>query len=74
MATDPINIAGVRWPNYMQAPTGVIAPAANPALDPTALNNAQQPLDNAKVRFEPTSVDTTPSTDSTKGRNIDIRA
>ena len=72
MATDPINIAGVRWPNLVQNPTG-IETAANPALDPTALNNAQQPLDAAKVQFQPKSVDTTPSTDSTKGRSIDVR-
>ena len=74
MATDPINIAGVRWPRFVQNSTGIVAGAANPALDPTALNNAQQPLDNAKVRFQPTSVDTTPSTDATKGRVIDVRA
>ena len=74
MATDPINIAGVRWPNYFQNGTGLVAGAANPSLDPTALNNAQQPLDSAKVRFTPTSVDTTPSTDATKGRAIDTYA
>ena len=74
MATDPLQVGGVRWENYFQNRTGIVAGAANPALDPTALNNAQQPLDNAKVRFQPTSVDTTPSTDATKGRNIDIRA
>jgi hypothetical protein len=74
MATDPINIAGVRWPNYFQNKTGLVAGAANPTLDPTALNNAQQPLDTAKVKFQPTSVDTTPSTDSTKGRAIDTYA
>lgn len=74
MATDPLQVGGVRWPNLMQQPTGIIKPAANPALDPTALNNAQQPLDAAKVRFTPTSVDTTPSTDATKGRAIDTYA
>ena len=74
MATDPLQVGGVRWPNLMQNPTGIVKPAANPALDPTALNNAQQPLDAAKVRFTPTSVDTTPSTDATKGRAIDTYA
>jgi hypothetical protein len=74
MATDPINIAGVRWPNNFQNPTGIVKPAANPVLDPTALNNAQQPLDSAKVRFTPTSVDTTPATDATKGRAFDTYA
>ena len=73
MATDPILIGNVRWPRYFQAQTGIVAGAANPALDPTALNNAQQPLDAAKVQFQPKSVDTTPSTDSTKGRSIDVR-
>ena len=74
MATDPIQIGGVRWPNFFQNNTGLVAGAANPALDPTALNNAQQPLDSAKVKFTPTSVDTAPSTDATKGRAIDTYA
>lgn len=74
MATDPISIAGVRWQNYFQKGTGIVAGAANPALDPTALNNAQQPLDSAKVRFTPTSVDITPATDATKGRAVDTYA
>ena len=73
MATDPILIGNVQWKNYFQNRTGIVAGAANPALDPTALNNAQQPLDAAKVQFQPKSVDTTPSTDSTKGRSIDVR-
>ena len=74
MATDPVLIGNVRWPNMFQNGTGIVAGAANPALDPTALNNAQQPLDAAKVKFQPTSVDTTPSTDATKGRAIDTYA
>ena len=74
MASDPLQVGGVRWPNMMQNPTGIVAGAANPAMDPTALNNAQQPLDAAKVKFQPTSVDTTPSTDATKGRAIDTYA
>jgi len=58
----------------MQKPTGIVAGAANPAMNPTALNNAQMPLESSKVRFQPTSVDTTPSTDATKGRAIDTYA
>ena len=56
----------------MQNPTGIVAGAANPAMDPTALNNSD-PLESSKVRFQPTSVDTTP-TDATKGRAIDTYA
>ena len=74
MASDPLQVGGVRWPNMMQKPTGIVAGAANPAMDPTALNNAQMPAEAAKVRFQPTSVDTTPSTDATKGRAIDTYA
>ena len=74
MATDPIQVGGVRWPNNFQKPTGIVAGAANPALDPTALSNAQQPLDSSKVKFTPTSVDTSPSTDATKGRAVDTYA
>jgi hypothetical protein len=74
MATDPLQVGGVRWPNNYQNPTGIVKPAADPALDPTALNNAQMPADSSKVKFTPTSVDTTPSTDATKGRAIDTYA
>ena len=55
----------------MQNPTGIVAGAANPAMNPTTLSNSQIPAEAAKVRFQPSSVDTTPSTDATKGRAID---
>ena len=74
MASDPLQVGGVRWPNMMQKPTGIVAGAANPDMNPTALNNAQMPMESSKVRFQPTSVDTTPSTDATKGRAIDTYA
>ncbi len=74
MASDPLQVGGVNWPNMMQKPTGIVAGAANPAMNPTALNDAQMPAESAKVKFQPTSVDTTPSTDSTKGRAIDTYA
>tara|TARA_R110002020_G_scaffold470602_1_gene696643 strand:- start:770 stop:994 length:225 start_codon:yes stop_codon:yes gene_type:complete len=70
MASDPLQVGGVKWPNMMQKPTGIVAGAANPAMDPTALSNAQMPAESAKVKFQPTSVDTSPSTDATKGRVI----
>ena len=53
MASDPLQVGGVRWPNMMQKPTGIVAGAANPAMNPTALNNAQMPAEAAKVRFQP---------------------
>ena len=74
MATDPINIAGVRWPNTFQQPTGIIAPAVNPAMDPQNLNNSQIPADSAKIPYPAKGVDTTVSTDSTQGRVIDTYA
>ena len=74
MASDPLQVGGVRGPNMMQNATGIVAGAANPAMNPTTLNNAQMPAEAAKVRFQPTSVDTTPSTDATKGRAIDTYA
>lgn len=74
MAGDPLQVGGIRWPNFMQNPTGIVAGAANPAMNPTTLSNAQMPAEAAKVRFQPTSVDTTPSTDATKGRAIDTYA
>ena len=64
MANDPLLVGGVRWPNMMQ----------NPAMDPTTLSNSQIPMESSKVRFQPTSVDVTPSTDATKGRAIDTYA
>ena len=73
MATDPINVAGIRWQNNFQNPTGIIAPAADPALSPTAIANSQIPADAAKVPYPAKGTDTVPSTDSTKGRAIDIR-
>ena len=74
MASDPVQVGGVKWPNMMQKPTGIVAGAANPAMNPPALSDAQMPAESAKVKFQPTSVDTTPSTDSTKGRVIDTYA
>tara|TARA_R100001129_G_scaffold169017_1_gene137514 strand:- start:503 stop:682 length:180 start_codon:yes stop_codon:yes gene_type:complete len=58
----------------MQNATGIVAGAANPAMNPTTLSNSQIPAEAAKIRFQPTSVDTTPSTDATKGRAIDTYA
>jgi len=43
MATDPINIGGILWKNSFQKPTGIVAGAANPAMNPMALNNSQIP-------------------------------
>jgi len=74
MPRDPLQVDGVNRPNMMQKPTGIVAGAANPAMNPTALNDAQMPAESAKVKFQPTSVDVTPSTDSTKGRAIDTYA
>ena len=73
MATDPIKVGNVLWPNQYQRPTGIVAGAANPAMDPMALNNSQIPADSAKVPYPAKSIDTTVSTDSTKGRVIDVR-
>ena len=73
MATDPINIAGVRWPNAFQQPTGIYSTGVNPAMDPQNLNNSQIPADSAKVPYPAKGIDTTVSTDSTKGRTIDVR-
>ena len=71
MATDPINIAGVRWPNNFQNPTGIVKPAANPALDPTALNNAQQSTRFSKSQIHPNQRTPHQATDATKGGAID---
>ena len=74
MATDPINIAGVRWPNAFQQPTGIYSTAVNPAADPIAIANSQIPADSAKMPYPAKGIDTTVSTDSTQGRVIDTYA
>jgi hypothetical protein len=73
MASDPIQIGGITWPNQFQKPTGIVAGAANPAMDPQNLNNSQMPADSAKVPYPAKGIDTTVSTDSTRGRVIDVR-
>ena len=73
MATDPIQVGNVRWPNAFQQPTGIYSTAVNPAMDPQNLNNSQIPADSAKVPYPAKGIDTTVSTDSTKGRTIDVR-
>ena len=73
MASDPIQIGGITWPNQFQKPTGIVAGAANPAMDPQNLNNSQIPADSSKVPYAAKGIDTVPSTDSTKGRVIDVR-
>lgn len=73
MATDPIQIGGITWPNQFQKPTGIVAGAANPAMDPQALSNSTMPADSSKVPYAAKGIDTVPSTDSTKGRVIDVR-
>jgi hypothetical protein len=73
MATDPIQIGGITWPNQFQKPTGIVAGAANPAMDPQNLNNSRIPADSAKVPYAAKGIDTVPSTDSTQGRIIDVR-
>ena len=74
MATDPINIAGVRWDNNFQQPTGIYSTGVNTAMDPQNLNNSRIPAESSKVPFTPRTIDTTPSTDTTKGRVIDTYA
>ena len=74
MATDPINIAGIRWPNQFQQPTGIYSTGVNSAMDPKVLNNGQIPADSSKVPFPTKGIDTTVSTDSTRGRVIDTYA
>lgn len=73
MATDPIQIGGITWPNAFQQPTGIVAPASNPAADPINIANSQIPADSAKMPHPAKGVDTVPSTDSTRGRVIDVR-
>ena len=60
MATDPLQVGGVRWENYFQNRTGIVKIPTQQHLTMLSI------VDNAKVRFQPTSVDTTPSTDATK--------
>lgn len=74
MATDPINIAGVSWPNSFQNPTGIVAGAADPAMDPIAIANGQIPAESSKMPYPAKGVDTVPSTESTRGRVIDTYA
>ena len=74
MATDPIQIGGITWPNSFQQPTGIVAGAANPAMDPQVLNNSQIPADSSKMPYPAKGIDTTVSTDSTQGRVIDTYA
>lgn len=74
MATDPINIAGVRWPNQFQQPTGIYSTGVNSAMDPQVLNNNQIPADSSKMPHTAKGIDTTVSTDSTTGRIIDTYA
>lgn len=73
MATDPIKIGNVLWPNKYQYPTGIYNTGVNTAMDPTALAKGEIPADTSKVQFSAKVPDTTPSTDSTKGRVIDVR-
>ena len=74
MATDPINIAGVRWPNSFQQPTGIYSTGVNTAMDPQALANSNIPADSSKIPFPAKGIDTTASTDSSTGRIIDTYA
>ena len=74
MATDPIQVGGITWPNAFQNPTGIVKPAADPALDPTAIANNQIPADSAKTPYPAKGIDKVPSTDSTKGSVLDVRA
>ena len=74
MATDPILVGGVRWPNQFQQPTGIYTTAVNTAMDPQNLANSQIPAESAKQPYTPTKPDTTVSTDSTRGRIIDTYA
>ena len=53
MATDPIIVGNVKWPNDFQNPTGIVAGAANPAMDPIALANSEIPADSAKPALRP---------------------
>lgn len=74
MATDPIQIGGVKWPNNFQNPTGVVVGAARDELSPKAIDAKTMPAESARPIYEPKKVDVTPSTDSTRGRAIDTYA
>ena len=74
MATDPIQVGNVHWANNFQRPTGIVAGAANPAMDPQNLANSTMPADSAKMPYPAKGIDTTVSTDSTQGRVIDTYA
>lgn len=74
MATDPIQVAGVKWPNNFQNPTGIVVGAARDELSPQAVTAKTMPAESARPPYEPTKVDMTPSTDTTKGRAIDTYA
>ena len=74
MATDPINIAGVRWPNQFQQPTGIYTTGVNTAMDPQTLANGNIPAESTKMPYPAKGIDTTVSTDSTTGRVIDTYA
>jgi hypothetical protein len=74
MASDPINIAGVRWQNDFQQPTGIYSTGVNTAMDPQNLANGQIPADSSKMPYPAKGIDTTVSTDSTTGRVIDTYA
>ena len=73
MATDPLQVAGVRWPNQFQQPTGIYSSAVNTSMDPIAIANGQIPAESAKMPFSAKGIDTVPSTDTTRGRVIDVR-
>ena len=74
MASNPIQIGGARWSNDFQQPTGIYSTAVNTAMDPQVLSNSRIPAESSKVPFTPRTIDTTPSTDTTKGRVIDTYA
>jgi len=73
MASDPIQIGGVSWPNAFQQPTGIYSTAVNSSVDPIAIANSQIPADSSKMPYPAKGIDAVPSTDSTQGRVIDVR-
>jgi hypothetical protein len=73
MASDPLQVGNVTWPNQFQNPTGIYSTGVNPAMDPQNLNNSQIPADSAKMPYPAKGIDTVPSTDTTRGRVIDVR-
>ena len=74
MATDPLKIGNVLWPNQYQMPTGIVAGAASDRLSPQAIAQRTMPAETARPPAPPSKPDTTVSTDSTKGRAIDTYA